>query len=348
MSKTRAILGALALWAGCLPGYDGQAPQVQNNQPPETGPEKTSAVGVSQEPTAVRPALPSEQAVAWTESGDPAVLAARALDEGPLSVSSQRHACMKLKFETLGRILEGVGVNMRMTNVDPAPANAAALLPVGLEAVCDGLIPGLRTTVVPKTAVNFKLPDGTTVSVTPVTDSVDTADRVAYVAQPARYLYCDARLTLGLPLYSGRLAEATGLTTASITKQFDLFIAAATEIVRDNLQSATRCKVNGVAPVMFNADNTCNPDGMACLQGSYPSPEQVDLCNRVVTQAAATPAKTVALRQMTRVRDNSPNQIRQFTRVDTTNMETVPAVDALTTGKRLAVASVLSAAHACE
>jgi len=32
MSKTRAILGALALWAGCLPGYDGQFRAVEGGE----------------------------------------------------------------------------------------------------------------------------------------------------------------------------------------------------------------------------------------------------------------------------------------------------------------------------
>lgn len=348
-----SIIGGAALTAfglgGCLTTYESSTPQVKQAAPADTGPEQ-SAAQVSNAPVPVRPASPTEQAVAWTESGDPALIAARVLQEGPLEISSAQHACMKVKLEEMGRILEGLGINMKMTNVDPPPANTASLIPVDVNTICDGLIPGLNVVAVKGQTSSFTKPGGGTVTVIADTDSTDAFDRGNLISQPARFVYCDGRLTLGLPLYSGRAAESTGVTTAGITKQFDLFLAAAAEIVKNGLGGASRCMdpLTSKPAVLFNADNTCNEAGITCLQGYPATPDQVALCSRVVTQGEAVPDKTVSVRRITRVRDPSSNQIQVFTRIDATTMVPVPGMDAVTAGKRLAVAAILSAGHACE
>jgi len=181
----------------------------------------------------------------------------------------------------------------------------------------------------------------------------DSFDRATKIAQPARFVYCDGRLTLGQPLYSGRMAENTGLTTASITKQFDLFLAAAMEIVdgTNPLSKSSRCMdpTTGKAAVLFNADNTCNEAGVSCLQGYPATPDQLALCSRLVGQASAIPAANVSIQNRLNCRDNSGNQTRIFSvAIGAPTMVAVPAVDAITTGKRLAVAAILSAAHSCD
>jgi hypothetical protein len=154
-------------------------------------------------------------------------------------------------------------------------------------------------------------------------------ERSTRTAQSARYLYCAGRLTLGMPPYVARLAEPTTLTTAQITKLFDTLAAAAIEIVNTNLSTATRCAdSSGTKAVLFNADNTCNARGVACLQGYTPTTEQLNVCNRLVNSGDPSTAQTI-----------------NFTSGGST---TISAVDNITAGKRLAAASVLANAYLCE
>ena len=300
MLKRVFLLGAAALLgqAACLGSYDASTPS-----------SVVTDDSVSNAPPAVRPVSPDESTSLWMQYGDPAVLAARAADEGPLAVASRRHACYKFRYHTLGQVMADLGVNMRNTN-DTANTTAASILPLELSiksptdptTFCNGLITG-------------------TVGV--------ATERAAKVAQAARYLYCTSRLTLGFPPYGARLPEPTGLTTASATKQFDTLAAAAIEIANDNLSKATRCMDSaGTKAVLFNADNTCNKDGMACLQGYTPTTEQINLCNRLVTSAAGSAATNVTL--------PSGGTIA------------VAAITATDAGKRIAAAAVLANALLCK
>lgn len=271
------VVGVLAL-SGCLPTYEPGAPSpVRDPAEERTGPERDRPT--SQEPVAVRPGLPEEQASLYRDQGDPAAIAARAAEEGALDIAARRHSCMKMKYETLGRLLQSRGVNM-------------GALPVTLATDC------------------MAPPFGVT-------------QPVATLSQTARYVYCDSRLTLGYPQYAGRLSEATSPTTASATKQADLFVTAAQELVNaanpQGTLNVAACMEGGAPVRLFNPDNTCNEAGMTCLQGYPATADQLALCNRLVSQADITP----------------PRGGR-------------PQVDAVTTGKQLAVAVVLTAAHACE
>lgn len=275
--------------SGCLTSYEDPTPSsVQEN------------THVTSQPPEVKPVLPSDSTSLWMQYGDPALIAARVAEEGPLEVSSQRHGCSKYKFATLGQTLMDLGVNM------------ASAVPLEVT----------MGTTDPQTFCNTFIPPGSL--------STDQAqERATKSSQSARYLYCSGRLTLGLPPYAARLAESTVLTTAQITKLFDTLAAASTEIVNSNLASATRCADStGTKAVLFNADNSCNTRGMACLQGYTPSAEQLNVCNRLVNSGEATTAQTI-----------------NFT---TGGSITIPAVDAITAGKRLAAASILANAYLCE
>lgn len=308
MSK-RVLLsvGAAILLAqgGCLGAYDATTPSSAKDVPQ----------GSSDSTPQVRPVLPEDSTALWTMFGDPALIAARVAEEGPLDVSSRRHGCHKFKFSKLGTLLEDFGVNMKQTNVTPAPGGAASLLPLEIPigatsdptTFCANLVPGQTSTG-------------------------NAMERATRVSQPARYLYCSGRLTLGMPPYAARLAESTVLTTAAVTKLFDTWAAAATEIVQFNATTFTtspRCKTQtGTQGALFNADNSCNAEGIACLQGYPPTAEQLTLCNKLVTSGTASAATTVTLQS--------------------TGSVNVPAIDAVTAGKRLAVAAILANAHLCE
>lgn len=273
--KIFSAIGALALCgsAGCLAAYDpGNAAAPPTKEAPQ-GPEVSSSV--SSTPPAVRPLTPEEQTTAWLSATDAAALAARAAEEGPPEIAARRHACMKMKYATIGNVLASLGVDM-------------GPLPVDAFTDCRPLIP---------------------------TGKVATRDFM-----PAKYVYCDGRLVLGLPQYEGRASEITSATTASATKLMDLFVTAAPEIIA-KISTLPQCMLNGQGAVLFNPDNTCNASGITCLQGYPASDDQVALCSRVVTQAVDTPANTGL---------------------------GVPAISAIDNGKRIAVAAILSAAHSCE
>jgi len=264
------ILGVAALVgsSGCLPTYEPGKSAPPKDPSEEQGPEK--APETSTEPVAVRPQNPAEDSVSWLNAGDAAVLAERAKDEGPIDVASRHHACMKVKYETVGRLLQSLGVSF-----------TPAVLPVTAATNCRAI--GM------------------------------TVGNISTQSQPARFVYCDSRLTLGFPQYEARLAEATAATTASSTKLLDLFVSAAAEIIA-NAPTSAQCRdaSNQPSPI-FNADNTCNKKGLTCIQGYPATDDQVALCNRVVTQAVAS-----------------------------------GGTSAIDNGKRIAVATVLSAAHSCE
>jgi hypothetical protein len=255
---------------------------------------------VSAQPPEVKPVQPIDSTSLWMQYGDPALIAARVAEEGPLEISSQRHGCAKYKFGTLGQTLIDLGVNM--TNAVPLEVTMG---------VTD-----------PTTFCNSFIPPGTL-------SLAQAQERSTRTSQSARYLYCAGRLTLGMPPYAARLAESTVLTTAQVTKLFDTLAAASTEIVNTNLSTATRCDdTTGTRAVLFNADNTCNARGVACLQGYTPTTEQLNVCNRLVNSGEATVAQTI-----------------NFTTVGSI---TIPAVDAITAGKRLAAATILANAYLCE
>jgi hypothetical protein len=251
---------------------------------------------------------PEDNTSLWMQYGDPAVLAARASEEGPLDVSSRMHGCHKFKFHVLGQVMQDLGVNMN------APSGAAATTLVPLELALKNVA---DPTVVCNNIVS--------------TNQQQAMEQAAKVAQPARYLYCSSRLTLGMPPYAARLAESTQLTTAGATKQFDTLAAAAIEIANTNLANATRCKdAAGTKATLFDTAGstvTCNVNGMACLQGYVPTPEQVNLCNRLLVSGEASTATTVSL---------------------PTGNVTVAAISVVDAGKRLAAASVLANALLCE
>lgn len=294
----RVLLGAAVLLgpSACLTSYDQTTPSgvVKNDS-------------VTEDPPAVRPVNPVDSTSLWMQYGDPYLLALRASQEGPLEISSQRHSCNKFKFHTLGQVLLDLGVNMQLTRNTATPGTAPSILPLDVSTMID------CTLMVPNAV-----------------STADAMDRAVHESQPARYLYCSSRLTLGLPPYAARLSEATSLTSATVTKLFDTFLAAAAELATTNLANATRCKdAQGNQAKLFNTtDNTCIEAGVACLQGYWPSAEQMNLCNRIVTSAQQTDPVTVTLNSGTKVNE--------------------PMITAIDNGKRLAAAAILANAHLCE
>lgn len=98
-------------------------------------------------------------------------------------------------------------------------------------------------------------------------------------------IYMTSDQALGVANYGARIPETTELTTASAAKLFDIFVAAAPEIIA-NMPSRPECTVGGVGARMFNELGQCTPDGVSCLVGLPATPAHMELCNRTVNEAS--------------------------------------------------------------
>lgn len=126
-------------------------------------------------------------------------------------------------------------------------------------------------------------------------------------ANSAGALYKSGAASLGAPNYANRVRENEAVSTSGASRAFDIFAAAAPEVIA-GLANLERCKVNGVAPTLFDANNQCVADGITCLIGVPATAGHIELCNKAVASAKG-------------------------------------GVD---TGKRIAVASMLAAYYTCE
>jgi len=123
-------------------------------------------------------------------------------------------------------------------------------------------------------------------------------------------LYRDGYNAMGGPSFPNRIRENLGITTSGASRAFDIFAAAAPEVI--NAMASTtnypaRCKdASGANAVLFEG-NTCRPDGITCLIGQPAQPAHVEFCTLTVSNAST------------------------------------PDI-----GKRIAVAALLAAAYTCE
>jgi hypothetical protein len=140
--------------------------------------------------------------------------------EGPPSFTSHVHSCSKVRYNNLGRILTGLGVNA---------ANATQL--------------------------------------------------------SAGELYVDGFNAMGGPNYANRVRENISISTSGASREFDIFAAAAPEVIA-NIGTIARCQVGGVGPTLFDANNECQPDGISCLLGEPATLTHLDLCNLAVTNGS--------------------------------------------------------------
>lgn len=132
-------------------------------------------------------------------------------------------------------------------------------------------------------------------------------------ANSAGQLFTTGQNSMGAPSYAVRVRENLVPSTSGMSRLFDIFSSASTEIIAGfaNIQA---CKVNGVSPPLFDANGSqCNPEAFKCLMGLPATAEHIDICNKTIAGA-----RTAA---------GAPDQA---------------------IGQRLAVAVMLAAAHTCE
>jgi hypothetical protein len=105
-------------------------------------------------------------------------------------------------------------------------------------------------------------------------------------ALSAGQLYRDGFNAMGGPNYANRIRENVSITTAGASREFDIFAAAAPEIIAA-VPNLARCKdASGTSALMFDG-NSCRADGITCLIGVPAQPAHVDFCNLTVTNASS-------------------------------------------------------------
>jgi hypothetical protein len=113
------------------------------------------------------------------------------------------------------------------------------------------------------------------------TRGVNTANAVLH---SAGLLYTGGKNVLGSANYPQRVAESDRNTTGGLVRLYDIVIAAVEELLpnatTDRLGSAPGSPCAGAT--LFNTDNTCNADGIACFMGVPPTSGQLSLCNSMV------------------------------------------------------------------
>ncbi len=100
-------------------------------------------------------------------------------------------------------------------------------------------------------------------------------------ANTAGALYAAGQGPLGVAVYPSRVAEMIIPSTSALAKEYDIFVAAAAEILKDNLATSKRC------PGITLLDTTGNftHDGISCLLGKPAKPDHLSLANQLVAQA---------------------------------------------------------------
>jgi hypothetical protein len=104
-------------------------------------------------------------------------------------------------------------------------------------------------------------------------------------AGSAGQLFKAGTSALGAANYTGRVPEALLASTSAMAKEFDIFTAAAKELLTA-LTNSTACK--GTA--LLDANGQFTKDGISCIIGKPARDEHVAIANQAVAQAA-TPAE---------------------------------------------------------
>jgi hypothetical protein len=108
-------------------------------------------------------------------------------------------------------------------------------------------------------------------------------------ALSAADLYNNGDNAIGAPNYANRIRENIGITTSSASREFDIFAAAAPQIIAA-IPTLDRCKIGGAtgAPAsLFNAQDQCEASGITCLLGIPAEAAHLELCNLTIQRASS-------------------------------------------------------------
>ncbi|MEO8702865.1 MAG: hypothetical protein ABI867_22665 [Kofleriaceae bacterium] len=117
-------------------------------------------------------------------------------------------------------------------------------------------------------------------------------------ALSAGQLYTSGDNALGAPSFANRIRENINITTSGASREFDIFVAGADEVIAA-LPTLARCQVNSVGPQLFDASNACQASGITCLIGMPATAAHVEFCNITIQSAPdALTGKRVAVAAM--------------------------------------------------
>jgi hypothetical protein len=100
-------------------------------------------------------------------------------------------------------------------------------------------------------------------------------------ATSAAQLYATGQGALGVAIYASRVPELIIPSTSALAKQYDIFVAAASEILASNLASSTRCP----SVQLVDSTGAFTHDGLSCLLGKPAKADHLTLANQLVSQA---------------------------------------------------------------
>lgn len=102
----------------------------------------------------------------------------------------------------------------------------------------------------------------------------------------AGQLWRDGYNAMGGPSFANRIRESRAISTSGASRLFDIFAAAAPEVITA-VPTLQRCTVGGVPATLFDG-NTCNPSGITCLIGTPATLAHLEFC-KITIESASTP-----------------------------------------------------------
>ena len=103
-------------------------------------------------------------------------------------------------------------------------------------------------------------------------------------ANSAGQLYTAGQGPLGVAVYASRVPEEILPSTSALAQEYDIFVAAASEILAINLASSTRCP----SVQLVDSTEAFTHDGISCLLGKPAKPDHLTWANQLVSQAPDT------------------------------------------------------------
>jgi hypothetical protein len=95
----------------------------------------------------------------------------------------------------------------------------------------------------------------------------------------AAQLYNDGKNALGAPIYGSRTPEMWTPSTSALAKEYDIFFAAAPDIIA-NIGGSKRCP-----GVVLLQNDQLTEDGISCLLGKPATPAHLTLANKLIAES---------------------------------------------------------------
>jgi hypothetical protein len=102
----------------------------------------------------------------------------------------------------------------------------------------------------------------------------------------AALLYKGGASALGVASYAGRVPEMILPSTAALSKEFDIMVAAAQEIQAD-IKAGTLTSTSCPSTIIIDTSGNFTKDGLTCLMGKPATPDHISIANDAVAEAVS-------------------------------------------------------------